>query len=287
MDMRTTTTDTPVFGHCLPPHRFRVRHAERRIDADALADLLHGTAVALHVHAYLAPHEAQALAHGFEQALRRTRADDVPAWQIGAGHYGKTARGYVAEVRRSAPEMRRAFATARLDLALKTGEDLQRALQPGQVLRTAHYFGCAAMPLRAAAWQGSTAGFALAAHEDEQQLRDPRQRGFEIQDVAVPVAQNVYVRMPPAGGALRVWNSQPSEDCKAELGVLGRGYPYRAAALEALDHVDVRPEAGDLVLLNGRFLHAVTGWEGDARQRIVYNGFMGLTRDACRVLRWS
>ncbi len=243
--------------------------------------------MALHVHSYLPPQEADALARGFDKAVKRSRADDVPGWTLGAGHYGKTVRGYMAEVRRTAVELRRAYVTAKLDLALKTNEDLQRALQPGQALRPAQYNGCVAMPLRAAAWQGATSGFALAAHEDEQQLRDAGQRGFEIQEVGVPVALNFYARMPPAGGELRVWNVRPSQACKVELGVLGRGYPYPASALTDLEHIDVRPEPGDLVLLNGSFLHAVLGWEGDARQRVLYNGFAGATPDGCTVLRWS
>lgn len=133
----------------------------------------------------------------------------------------------------------------------------------------------------------SNGSLALDAHEDEQQLRDPRQRGFEIQQVRTPVALNVYVRVPDQGGALRVWAIQPSLQCKHRLGVSGRGYPYPIGELGEFRWLDIRPAPGDLVLLNGRYLHAVMGWSGRACDRIVFNGFMGLSQDGSTVMRWS
>ncbi len=65
------------------------------------------------------------------------------------------------------------------------------------------------------------------------------------------------------------------------------GYPYEATLLEGVAHIDICPKAGDAILLNVRFLHCVLGWASRPWYRIVYNGFLGQSRDGCDVLRWN
>ncbi len=286
----TQTVDnlTGIYGHRTAARRFRVTHADRTIDPDALHSLLTGDAVAHVVHQYLEAEEASRLASGFDRQVVRARSDDVPALTIGASHYGKTLTGYFAEVRRTRSEMGHVYDAAGFDLDQLTEEDIGQCLDDGQSVRNAQHRNHIAMPIRAAAWSGSGMDdLALAAHEDEQQLRDPRQRGFEIQQVVSPVALNLYARVPESGGVLRVWAMQPSRLCQVHLGVTGRGYPYPVSQLADVDHLDIKPDPGDLVLLNGRYLHAVTGWAGKTSDRIVFNGFMGLSEDGCTLMRWS
>ena len=68
---------------------------------------------------------------------------------------------------------------------------------------------------------------------------------------------NVYLRMPPGGGALLIWARHFSEKERAELRIPGSDYGLDVEKLPPPDAV-VRPETGDLVFLNSRLLHAVT-----------------------------
>lgn len=288
------TVTTPAFntaaalsGRRFPTHRFQVQRAQHTVSADALHALLHGNAVALHVEGYLSAVQAEGLAAGFRETVRRQRQDAVPAVHIGDGHYAKTLAEYFRAAASGEAEMNAVYRRAGIDLAQRSGADLRALLDPGQALRPAMSGDWQAAELKAVAWIGKDGGLALSAHDDSAQLNSREQAGFEPQQVQHPVAVNIYAAMPKSGGELRVWNLQPSDACKRELGLEETGFPYPAPLLAALPFIDIASRPGDLVLLNGRFLHAVRGWDGAVGERIVYNGFIGLSRDGATVLRWT
>jgi hypothetical protein len=277
-----------VFGHSLPQSRFAVQEFEGgRIDAASLMGLLHGSSLCIVVRGFVSAKDSARCSLAFDRTVCRQRVDGVPAWQLGASHYGVSTEAYFDAVEATDKELRTAYALARVDLAAHLTVQLQLALDPGLALRPAVWNGRRAAALRAAAWAKRGDVFSLAPHDDAQQLRLPEQADFEIQAVMGPVAANLYTRVPAVGGQLRIWNLRPVPLCKRDLGIERTGYPYDPALLDGIAFIDVQPRAGDLVLLNGSFLHAVVGWGGKPGQRIVWNGFLGLTRDASSVLHWT
>jgi hypothetical protein len=274
-------------GYSVQPHRFVVHETQAQICNAALMSLYFGYSVALIVRGFLSVEEAQALSTGFEQACTSVRTDGVPAQGLGASHYDKSTEGYFNEVQLRMPSLNQAYAQSCVDLPARLQEALQAALDPGLVLRAASWNGLHAPALRAAAWTNKSGRYALLPHDDLQQLRLPEQRGFEVQDVLGPVAANVYTSMPDVGGLLRLWNMQPLPHTKRLLGLERTGYPYPEALLDGVAYMDIQPRVGDLVLLNGAFVHAVTGWSGSTQARQVWNGFSGLLKDKSAALYWT
>jgi hypothetical protein len=139
--------------------------------------------------------------------------------------------------------------------------------------------------MRMSSWEGHGT-YALEPHEDVGQLKDPQQDGFEAQRVAdhTVVAVNIYPVVPREGGVLRVWNHTPDDVARKSLGVAHSGYPYPSNLLRECTSLDVELEAGDLVLMNGEMVHAVTAPIPDevstSPARLSMNFFLGyMNRD--------
>ncbi len=206
----------------------------------------------------------------------------MPALKIGADQYNKTAEQYFAEVRASSEAVGTLSAEMR-SIGDWIRDDLGRSI-PSEFLRRAKWNGQPAGDVRAARWTG-TSQFALAPHEDFSQIT---RAGFEIEDVLTPVAINLYPEVSKAAGAFRVYNIQPDSETRQRLGIETTGYPYPEHELESFEHLDIVVQEGDLLLFNGRFVHAVLApQKGHNAARLLVNFFIGLTSDGGTILSWT
>lgn len=276
-----------IFGNQFPSSLFSITESFRTIPNDALARLLRGEAVAHIVRGYTSHAEAEALARAFEAInAGRLRLDGVAGLSVGSSHFKQTIDGYLNQAHLSIAEMLHLYNLAGINLEEMTDASMLAALSGEYTLRSAEHSGRKAPKSRAVAWADS-GGFTLKAHDDLEQTRTPEQNGFEVQRVLSPVAGNFYARMPDKGGQLRMWNVLPSQQYKVLNGVQYTGYPYDESELAEFDFVDIVPNPGDLVFINGSFPHAVVSWDGQPTRRIVFNWFAGLLEFSNTVIRWT
>lgn len=276
-----------IFGNQFPPFLFTITESYKTIPNDALVRLLHGEALAHIVRGYTSPAEAEALARAFEAInAGRLRIDGVAGLSVGSSHFKQSIDGYLNQAHLGIADMLRLYNLAGINLEEKTDESILAALPGEYTFRAAEHSGRKAPKSRAVAWADS-GGFSLKAHDDLEQTKTPEQDGFEVQRVLSPVAGNFYARMPDKGGQLRMYNVLPSQKCKALKGIQYTGYPYDEAELAEFDFVDIVPNPGDLVFINGAFPHAVVSWDGEPTRRIVFNWFAGLLQFSNTVIRWT
>lgn len=250
-------------------------------DPSALMDLLSGRGVVHHVKGYLGSSSCRAIGLSTKARMSAIRSD-VPAKKLGADHFGKNTDVYLSEVEQTQEPICSLFRQT-IDVPAKVQQTLQRCVDPGMVVRRAEYQRRLAGSIRAVSWTGKGA-LALGIHDDISQLSQPEQSGFEIQDVRVPVAINMYPVADPNCGCLRVFNLRVAPQVKLALGIEHTGYPFPEEMLESVPFFDLRVDAGDLVLLDGRYLHGVTAGSGE---RLLLNCFAGLLRDGSTVVTWT
>jgi hypothetical protein len=236
------------------------------------------------VKGFLSLEDSQRIRENFEQspALRR-RTDGVPGETLGTDLYKSAPDEYMAKTLEVKSDLGRLFyGTVNVPLMLR--ESLQRTLPAGIVVRSAVHDGIEYNAVRGIRWTDNGA-YSLKFHDDQAQLRDPRQRSMETFQVEYPVAFNVYPSVSEIGGGLVVYNIAPDDDTRARMGLDFTGYPYPEELLSEFSNVSVIPDPGDLVILSGRFIHGVTGIGGQ-NPRILLNHFGGFVNPTTFVT-WS
>ncbi|TIV11634.1 MAG: hypothetical protein E5V94_02640, partial [Mesorhizobium sp.] len=135
-------------------------------------------------------------------------------------------------------------------------------------------------------WTG-TGMFSLAPHDDVAQVLWAG-NDYELSAVAhnTVAALNFYPSMPEEGGNLRLWSHKPNVADRKSQDVETTGYPYSAAYLEAVPCREIQLKAGDIALIDGGFVHGVTGQPGNGKRRVLLNCFFGFARPDL-VLWWT
>ncbi|PWC10294.1 hypothetical protein DDT56_22390 [Brenneria corticis] len=105
---------------------------------------------------------------------------------------------------------------------------------------------------------------------------------FQAHSLQAQLAANVYLSMPSEGGALQIWDRELSPTEFDEM--RGDRYGIDPAMLGA-PILEVRPDAGDLVLFNSRCMHAVTVGADDIR--LSLSCFVGYRGPAAPLSFWS
>lgn len=217
---------------------------------------------------------------------RRTRGADAPGEYLGAYHYNKTIDAYLDQTDAVAVELRAALDTPGdplSDLFRRLGEELALS---GIEFRPARHEGRVACPGIFRSWLGRRE-FALDPHEDRGQCEDPKQIGFEIQQVTAHQIVGLNICLDNGSdGQLTVWNLRPDEATRDRFGVRYTGSPYAPEWLSGVDQVrlDVRP--GDIYLFNAGHVHAVESARDPDAQRVTLSGMLGFADDKT-VISWT
>lgn len=104
----------------------------------------------------------------------------------------------------------------------------------------------------------------------------------EANDLMMQLAANVYIDVPEDGGELLIWLDEISDADFLRL----RGSSY-GLPIEALGPPDIRikPAVGDLIIFNGRKLHAVA--PGHGADRLTVSCFIGYRGPNHPLTVWS
>ena len=267
-----------ITGTSLPGTAFRLHETNRVVDTDAVFDVLRGELAAYRIRGFVAPDVCDRIEQNFWASDKRVPRygegeDGVEAYLIGASHYGKPTLQYLEEVR----ECRDAVAglyegTISPISAFRAAVAADRRDLTG--LRPASLHGLAAGDSKAVYWN-DLGNFLLKPHDDLAQAKDPIQYDFEIQEAVRVMALNVYAQVPAGAGQLQIWNIEPDDETRAELGLTNVGFPYPAEPLDDYPSIIIPVETGDLCVVNGNLVHAVL--RGDAsspRSRLLLTCFM-------------
>ncbi len=284
MQQRAATT---IAGRVRSTAYFSIRSVDR-FDPAIMAAVLSGEHAGAVFRSAVDKAACARVAQNFwHHPLRLHFEDAVPTSVLGTFHDGKTLEAYFDDVAR--------FRDLRRDIFADTIDVFAGVMQPlgatigrsGIVLRVAGHGGREAAPFVLRSWSGG-GEFALEPHEDGAQLGCPRQRGFEIQQVAhAPAALAVNICLENAGeGDLHYWNLEPDATDRAMYGTSETGCPYPSEALRGLQRIVVPIRAGDLYCFNSRLVHAVSGHGGGTGRRSTISWRMGFT-DATTVIYWS
>jgi len=215
----------------------------------------------------------------------RQREDGVPAFYVGTYHYQKELSDYFQEAAAARAVMAKLFdSTDNFIQAWLAGFSGYLAVR-GMALRPAADGRREAAAFIMRSWSGA-GDFALKPHDDFAQMRDPRQAGFEIQEVCdhAVVAFNACIENG-VGGSLCYWNLQPDDVLRSRLGLELTGYPYPLDVLETVPKLTIPIRRGDVYLFNGKNIHAV-GPQSEHESRLTISLLMGF-KDPRTVIYWT
>ena len=249
---------------------------------EALRCVFDGETPAVHVRNYLSRSSCEQITARFlNNPATRPRSDDVAGLVLGPSSFGRPPGDYFAEVTASRLPVEQLFHGSEETIVRALG-DIQRAVWP-KVVRPALWQGRRAGTVRALQWLG-TGRFALEPHDDQAQLSHPALDGFEIADVRRSIAINIY---PTAGkgGGLVMYNFRPDSAARMRLGIEHSGYPYPPEAVAEAATTTLEIRDGDMVVLDGTFVHAVQSTFGD-EPRLLLNFFAGAI-DERTVITWT
>ncbi|AZO52335.1 MAG: hypothetical protein EOR25_22885 [Mesorhizobium sp.] len=257
------------------------------INTAEIISVLKGELTALHIKQAFSTEVAEEITTNFiGSSGLRERKDGVPGQYVGASHYRKDAATYFADAENARPYVDALFKNL-VDPVRAVFGALKRELHnQGIELRLARSEHGQANVCRALSWSG-TGTFSLDPHDDVAQVLRAGD-DYELSAVAhnTVAALNLYPSMPENGGNLRLWSHKPTVADRKSQGVETTGYPYSAAYLEAVPCREFQLKAGDIALIDGGFVHGVTGQSGDGKRRLVLNCFFGFARPDL-VLWWT
>lgn len=276
-------SDQKITGISMPEGHFEIYESCKTIEADRITKILNGQLAAYQIHEYLSLEECQKITHNFWASPGKTPRfgygeDGVEGYFIGASHIEKTTLEYLQESQK--------YASSVEDLYKNTVNPLTLFRNSLHVQsRAAQLNGLSAGHSKAVYWN-NTGHFLLEPHDDLAQLRDPRQQGFEIQQVSRVMAVNFYPSVALNSGQLKIWNIEPDDHAREQLGLMYSGYPYPAELLDDYNSIIISIEAGDLCIINGNLIHAVLRGnpQSSLKSRLLITAFMGFNH--CNELIW-
>ncbi|MER9032611.1 hypothetical protein [Mesorhizobium sp. M0674] len=264
-----------------------IRERTGSISTAEIISVLKGEITALHIKQAFSTEIAEEITANFSGSPGlKERKDGVPGQYVGASHYRKDATTYFADAETARPYVDALFENL-VDPVRALFDALKRELhKQGIELRLARSEHGQANVCRALSWSGSGT-FSLDPHDDVAQVLCAG-NDYELSAVAhnTVAALNFYPSMPEEGGNLRLWSHKPTVTDRKSQGVEATGYPYSAAYLEGVPCRDFQLRPGDIGLIDGGFVHGVTGQSGNGKRRLVLNSFFGFARPDL-VLWWT
>jgi hypothetical protein len=257
------------------------------INTTDIISVLKGNITALHISGAFNEDVARVITGNFTHNSGLTeRKDGVPGQYIGASHYKKDAKSYFTESSNTEKHTEALFGDL-ADPVRGVFDALSRTLrkQGIELRRAKSQFGQANM-CRTLCWSG-TGNYALEPHDDVAQVLWAGD-DYELRAVSenTVVALNFYPSLPDEGGNLRIWEHKPTVADRKAQGVEKTGYPYSPEYLKGIPYHDFELKAGDMVLIDGGFVHGVTKQSGNGSKRLLLHCFVGFCRPDL-VLWWT
>lgn len=269
-----------ITGTSLPASAFRLYETEGVVDVDAVSDVLGGNLAAYRIRGFVAPEVCRRIVENFwasEQRVPRfgNGEDGVEAYLVGASHYGKPTLQYLEEAHACEAAVANLYAGT-INPASVFRETLVSTSGGALKARPAMHDGIPAGDTKAVYWN-NVGNFLLEPHDDLAQVKDPIQSDFEIQQAVRVMALNIYAEVPSDSGQVKMWNVEPDDQTRDELGLSHVGFPYPAELLDEYPTIVVPVETGDLCVANGNLVHAVLRGDADSpRRRLLITCFMTL-----------
>jgi hypothetical protein len=266
-----------ITGASLVDHAFRVHETSGAVDVSTVFEVLNGNLAAYLVRGFVPLDVCRHIEANFWASTGRVPRygegeDGIEAYLIGASHYGKPTLTYLDEVLACKAAVESLY-TGTINPVAAFRETLAAG---GMRVRAAGLNGFQSGDCKAVYWNNS-GPFLLEPHDDLAQVKDPIQADFEIQQVVRVMAVNIYAAVPERSGQLQVWNVEPDDETRAELGLTGVGFPYPPELLSKYSATVIEVETGDLCVVNGNLVHAVMrGNATSAKSRLLLTCFMGL-----------
>jgi hypothetical protein len=279
-------TDPGLSGWSGEADYFRFAEFDGFVPA-AVVDVLRGRCLGAVFRAAVSARTCEEVAARFWASQRAlSRGGEAPVRYLGAYHYHKATQVYLDECEEIASAIDDALAVTDDPIAMFYG-GLGRTLgDQGVTVRRAEHDGRRACRGVLRSWFGR-GDFALVPHEDRGQCREPGQADFEIQRVLSHClcALNICLENG-VGGRLRIWNIQPDDASKRQLGTFYSGSPYPVGALEGIDSLWLEVGQGDVYVFNGSHVHAVEPTTISGARRTTLSGLFGFI-DSTTVVSWT
>jgi hypothetical protein len=258
-----------------PPHLSRTRvtgtvanesyfHFEERqgFSPDEVIEVLNGKYLGVIYRNVVDPQIAASLLQGFWRSPAARRRPDAPSYFLGAYHFDKSVEDYLAESAAVNPSVESLVNTPDSPWVWFRTAVADRLRRDGVQLRVAEMATQKACLALIRSWDAE-GEFALYPHEDMSQCQDPRQAGFEIQDVVNHEICAVNMCLANgSGGRLVIWNMRPDEATRERLQIRYTGFSYPPAELAGVSNLRVDIGAGDIYVFNGAYIHAVERTQG-------------------------
>ena len=264
-----------ISGASLAADAFRVHETTGTVDVSTVFEVLNGNLAAYLVRGFVPLDVCHRVETNFWESTERVPRygegeDGVEAYLIGASHYGKPTLTYLNEVLACKAAVESLYTGTSNPVAA-----FRNTLAASIRVRAASLDGLPAGDCKAVYWN-NVGAFLLEPHDDLAQVKDPIQADFEIQQVNRVMAVNIYAAVPERSGQLQVWNVEPDDETRADLGLTNVGFPYPAELLTEYPSLTIAVETGDLCIANGNLVHAVLrGNAATPRNRLLLTCFMG------------
>ena len=264
-----------ITGTSLSSDAFRVHETAGSVDVNTVFEVLDGNLAAYLVRGFVPLDVCRQVETNFWASTERVPRygvgeDGVEAYLIGASHYGKPTVTYLNEVLACKAAVESLY-TGTINPVAAFRDKLASRIR----VRAASLNDLPAGDCKAVFWN-NTGTFLLEPHDDLAQVKDPIQADFEIQQVNRVMAVNIYATVVERTGQLQVWNIEPDDETRAELGLTNVGFPYPAELLTEYPSLTIAVETGDLCIANGNLVHAVLrGNVTSPRSRLLLTCFMG------------